>query len=155
MGDAGPVSPEGQARQEQRGRPRFRLEGALVALGKPGMLASLGLGLKKEEVVNLSQSGVLVVGRAKFEAGAKVRLRLDVPKWKDRIECDGVVRWCAQSARNDKEFYIGLRFVGLPAADEKRIGQMHELSKSVEYRAKATARREASSCKMPRVGGRS
>ena len=154
MGDAAQVSPEGQARQEQRGRPRFKVEGALAAVGKPGMLTNLGLGLRKEEVVNVSQSGVLVVGRAKLEVGTKVRLRFDVPKWNDRLSCDAEVRWCAQSARNDKEFYMGLRFVGLAAADEKRIGQMQELSQSVEYRAKASARKEASSSKMPKVGER-
>lgn len=154
MGDAGPVSPEGQGRQEQRGRPRFKVEGALAALGKPGMLSSLGLGLKREDVVNLSQSGVLVVGRAKLEPGARVRVRLDVPKWSERIECDGEVRWCAQSARREKEFYVGVRFLGLSAADERRIGQMRELSGSAEYRAKAAARKEASSSKLPRVGDR-
>jgi hypothetical protein len=149
MGETSPGSP---VRREQRGRPRFKVEGALVALGKPGMLTSLGLGLKKHVLVNLSQGGALVMGRLRVEPGTKLRCRLEIPKWKDLIEGDVEVRWCAQSARNDAEFYLGVRFLALTVADAQRIEKMHELTKSVEYRAKAAARKEASSPKLPKAG---
>lgn len=143
--------PAGQApagRPEQRSAPRFRVDGAIVSLAKPGMLASLGLGLKTETLVNLSPGGVLVRASKSLVVGSRVRVRIEVPKWKDVIACDAEVRWCAQSARVDLHFYAGLAFRGLPDLDAKRIAQMHELLKSVEYRAKAGARKEASSANL-------
>jgi hypothetical protein len=150
MADSGsiPAVPE---RQEQRGRPRFKIDGAVVRVGKPGMLSSLGLGLKEETIVNLSRSGVLALGPVKLEPKTRIKLRVEVPKWDDRIECEGEVRWCGQNARSEKLFYLGIRFIGLSPADEKRIGQMHELTRSAEYQAKAGARKDASSPRHPKA----
>jgi len=81
--------------------------------------------------------------------GAWLKLRIEIPKWKDVIACDGEVRWCAEGARELK-FYAGLHFAGLDPADGRRIEEMRKLATSAEYRAKAAAR-DGSSRKLPRI----
>ena len=132
-------------RQEHREHPRFKVEGATAILGKQGLLAGIGLGVKKDIVVNLSQGGVLVLAPKRFEPGLRLPLRIEIPKWKDLIQAEAVVCWCAQSARTETHFYAGLRFAGLNPLDAKRIAQMYELINSVEYRAKSAVRKDSSS----------
>jgi hypothetical protein len=139
------------ARPEQRMHPRFKVEGATAILGKGRLLLSLGLGPRKSAVVNLSQGGVLVKSTKSFPVETRLRVRIEIPKPEDVLECDGEVRWCAQSAKNDACFYVGIRFERLDPLLEKKIGQMREWFTSVEFRAKASARKEASSSLMKAV----
>ena len=146
MAESGPTE-----RQEQRAHPRFKLEGAIVTLAKPGFLSKLGLGLKKVPLVNLSQGGVLVLSKKALTVGAWLKLSIEIPKWKDVIACDGEVRWCAESAR-DAKFYAGLHFAGLDPADGRRIEEMRKLATSAEYRAMAATRKDGgSSRKLPKI----
>ncbi|HEX7897649.1 MAG TPA: PilZ domain-containing protein [Planctomycetota bacterium] len=151
MGEPVPESTPAAAkeRQEQRAHPRFKVDGATVSLAKPGFLATLGVGVKKEAVVNLSQGGLLVKSRKLLPVGARLLLKIEIPKWQDLIACEGEVRWCAESARDAKSFYAGLRFAGLNPGDARRIEQMRELSRSAEYRAKSAARKDGSSGRLP------
>jgi hypothetical protein len=144
--------PPSAERQEQRQYPRFKLDGATVILGKQGILASLGLGVKKDIAVNLSQGGVLALAPRKFAPKTRLRLTIEIPKWSEIIDVQGEVRWCTQSARTETHFYTGLSFIDLNPLDAKRIARMYELANSVDYRAKAGAR-EASSgrLKPPKV----
>ena len=146
MADSGPTE-----RREQRAHPRFKVEGATVTLIKPGLMAKLGLGGKTEPLVNLSRSGVLVLSRKALAVGAWLRLRIEIPKWGDVIACDGEVRWCAESARDEKRYYAGLHLAGVEADDLRRIEEMRKLSTSAEYRAMAGVRKEGSSGKLPRT----
>jgi hypothetical protein len=132
-------------RREQRQHPRFRVEGATAALGKEGFLASLGLGPRKDAVVNISQGGVLVRTSKAISVGTRLALRIEVEKFREVITCEGEVRWCGQSAKSDSEFYAGFCFVRIDPAQQKKIAHMQELLASVEYRAKSQARKDASS----------
>ncbi len=150
MAETGPAGASSDAaeRREQRAHARFKVDGGLLALGKPGLLTNIGFGFRQEILVNLSEGGVLALVGKRLKEGSLLRLRVEIPKWKDVIACEGEVRWCAQSARADTHFYVGFAFRGLAPGDAKRIAQMRELSGSVEYRVKAAARKEASSVRL-------
>ena len=47
------------ASSDKRLHPRFKIEGTTVAIGKPGILASLGLGPIRHPVINLSAGGAM------------------------------------------------------------------------------------------------
>lgn len=135
-------------RPERREHSRFKVEGAVAALGKGGFLSTLGLGQRKDAVINLSQGGVLVLVGKLLPVETRLRVRIEVSQPADVVECEGLVRWCAQSAKNDTHFYAGLRFEGLDPRVKKKIAQMHEWFTSSEYRAKASARKDASTAKL-------
>ncbi|HLF92917.1 MAG TPA: PilZ domain-containing protein [Planctomycetota bacterium] len=138
-------------RPERREHPRFKLEGATAVLGKAGFLSKLGLSQRKDAVVNLSQGGVLVLVGKPLPVGTRLPIRIEIANPADVVEGEAVVRWCAQSARNDAHFYAGLSFEGLDPLARKKIAKMHEWFTSSEYRAKASARKDASSGKLKPV----
>src|SRR5712675_1733658 len=81
--------PAALERAEQRGHPRFKIEGATALLGKGGFLSSLGLGFGKKPLVNLSQGGVLVLAGKSFPEGTRLRVRIEVPNPADVVEGEG------------------------------------------------------------------
>jgi len=132
-------------RPEQRAHSRFKVEGATAVLGKGGLFWALGLSRFRGAVVNLSQGGILIQAGKIVPAGTRLRVRIVIPKPPDVIESAGEVRWCAQGARNDAHFYVGIRFEGLAPGMKKKIEQMREWFTSAEYRAKTFVRKDASS----------
>jgi hypothetical protein len=138
---------------DKREHPRFRIEGTTMAIGKPGLLATLGLGLIRHPVVNLSQGGVMVKFVKRLPVDSRHPLRIEIPKYKEVIEGLGEVRWCGESAKSKTEIYLGIQFVNLPAAEQRKLTGIYELVTSAEYKAKASARKDASSSflKPPRL----
>jgi hypothetical protein len=122
---------------------RFHVDGASAKLYVKGFLTTLGLGRvnKARAAVNLSEGGVLLLAGESLAAGTQVQVRVDMEKYDDVIETSGVVRWCFQSARNDREFYVGIMFTGLDPKDQKRIAKMRDWFLSPEYRTRTTTRR--------------
>jgi hypothetical protein len=141
------------AAQEKREHPRFKAEGASASVGKPGFLASLGLGPIRHSVLNLSQGGVMIRLGKRLPVESRHELRLEIPKCREVIQAVGEIRWCLASAKDERDIYVGLRFVDLPAAERRKIAGMYELFTSAEYRAKAAVRKDASSVhlKAPRL----
>jgi Tfp pilus assembly protein PilZ len=133
--------------QERRQHPRFKVEGASVILGKGGLLASLGLPQKKDLVTNLSRGGVLVKARKRHAVGARLQLEIRIPSPADTVSCKSIVRWCAQSAKDDAQFFTGIQFENLDSPTEKKLAQMEEWFTSAAFRASA-ARKEASSAQL-------
>jgi hypothetical protein len=134
------------ARQDLRRHLRFRVEDASARLHLKGLLTSIGLGRanKCRGAINLSESGALLVVGEMIEVGTKVSVRIEMERFADVIEAEGVVRWCAEAARAKDGFYAGIEFAGLPEADLKRIAHMRDYFGSPEHRARtATRRREA------------
>jgi hypothetical protein len=139
---------------DKRDHPRFKVEGATASVGKPGILASLGLGLIKHSVINLSQGGAMIRLGKRVPVDSRHELRIEVPKYKEVIEGEGEVRWCLASAKSDSDIYIGVRFVDLPASERRKLAGMYELFTSADYKARAALRKDASSVhllKVPRV----
>ena len=137
---------------DKRQYPRFKIEGTTTSLGKPGFLASLGLGRIQHAVVNLSQGGAMVKYTKRLPVDSQHELRIEIPKYKEVIDAVGVIRWCAQSAKKESDIYLGIQFVELPAPERRKLISMYELFSSTEYKAKAAARKDASAVflKAPR-----
>ena len=140
---AEPASSGRLNRPELRRHPRFRTDEATVRLYvKKGLLATLGIGRTNEarEAVNLSEGGILLTTQVKLAKGTRVQVRIEMEKYNDVIETDGVIAWCFQSAR-DTSFYAGIEFQNLPAAQAALIGKMRSWFTSPEYRQKTAVRK--------------
>jgi hypothetical protein len=135
------------AHGEQRQYPRFKLDDAMVILSKGGLLSFMGLGKVRNRVVNLSQGGVLVLAAKSVPVETRLHVRIEVTKPEEILECEASVRWCAQSARDNKLYYVGLCFEKPGAKLQKKIEQMRIWFTSPEYRTQA-ARKEASSMNL-------
>lgn len=139
--------PAVQQQQDRRQHPRFKPEGATILLGKPSLLASLGFSQKKDSVTNLAQGGVLVKARKRYAPGARMPLEIEIPSPADKFSGEGIVRWCAQSAKDESHFYVGIQFENLDALTEKKLVKMSEWFMSAAFRTSA-ARKEASSAML-------
>lgn len=130
-------------RQELRTFMRFRIEDASAEMFVKGFFTSFGLGRvnKGRAAINLSEGGVMLLVSETVPVGTKVTVRIDMEKYEDIIEATGVVRWCEQSARSDKDFYAGIQFTGLGDADLKKIAKMREWFTSPEYKTRTATRR--------------
>ena len=115
---------------DKREHPRFQVEGATTALGKPGFLASLGFGPIRHPVVNLSEGGALVRVGKQFPVESRHELRIEIPAYREIVETVGEVRWCAQSTKNKSDFYVGIRFVDLPADDQRKLAGIYARANS-------------------------
>jgi hypothetical protein len=130
---------------DKREHPRFKVEGAVATLGKPGFLASLGLGSSHSPVVNLSKGGAMIQVHKLLPAESVHPLRIEIPKYNEVIETQAEIRWGGQSARKEKLFFVGVAFKGMSSLDLKKIGHLYEVLSSAEYRAMSAVRKDASS----------
>ena len=130
-------------RAELRRFPRFHAHEAAAQLYLKGFLTKIGIGRKNEATgtVNLSEGGILVVTHRKHANDTKVQVRVEIEKYKDVIEVDGIVRWCFQSARDAAAFYTGIEFIDLPPAQAALIAKMRAWFTSPEYKQKNATRR--------------
>jgi len=124
---------------------RFRIDDALPKLFSKGWLSSLGIGRasRTRAAINLSEGGVMLLANENIPVGTGVTVRIEMEKYSDFIESSGQIRWCQESARCDHEYYAGIAFTRLAAADLKKIGQMREWFTSREYRNRAASRRRS------------
>ena len=111
---------------DKRAHPRIRVEGATSMVGKPGILASLGFGPIRHPIVNISQGGALLRLGKGFPVGSRHELFIEIPNYQTVVETLGEVRWCAQSAKNSSDFFVGIQFVDLPPADRQKIAGITE-----------------------------
>ena len=130
-------------RQEFRKYLRFRIEDASAEVYIKGLFTSFGLGKvnKGRAAINLSEGGAMLMVRETIPIDTKVTVRIEMEKYEDFIETPGVVKWCEQSARSDKDFYAGIQFTGLGDADLKKIAKMREWFTSPEYKSRSAPRR--------------
>ncbi len=138
----GPSS--GQLRRvDLRRHPRFRADEASARLYVKGFLTTLGIGRRNEtgSAVNLSEGGALLLLQTRLKPGSPVQVHIEIEKYKDIIEAEGVVRWCFQSAREQTDFYAGVQFRALPAAQAALIAKMRSWFTSPEYKQKSATRK--------------
>jgi len=109
-----------------------------------GLLAKIGVGRfnQARAAVNLSEGGVMVRTQGRIKSGTKVHVRLEIEKFSDVIEADGVVRWCYQGAHEDRHFYAGIQFLNLPASVASKIAKLRGYYTSPEYRNKQAIKRQ-------------
>lgn len=140
MGEA--AVPAGR-KSELRRSARFHIDDAVTLVYRKGLLQTLGIGRVNEAraAVNLSEGGILVRTHDRVKAGTKVKVRLEIEKFKDVIEAEGVVRWCFKGANDESEFYAGIRFTEVPDAAVHKIARLRGYFTSPEYRTRHAARR--------------
>jgi hypothetical protein len=128
---------------ELRRHIRFVPENATAVLYAKGFLTTLGIGRSNmaQYIVNLSESGALIVLSSKFQPGTKVQVRIEMEKFKDIIEAEGEIRWCYQSARDATEYFAGIMFRNLPSLQATRISKMRDWFTSPECKLKSSTRR--------------
>lgn len=141
-------NPQGKKGSELRTTTRFEIDDVAVPLVyEQGLLASLGIGRVNQAraAVNLSEGGILVRTHDRMKSGTKVKVRLEIEKFKDIIEAEGVVRWCFQSAKEESNYYAGIRFTDVPGPVASKIARLRGYYTSPEYRSKTQARRRRDS----------
>ncbi|HEX7897773.1 MAG TPA: PilZ domain-containing protein [Planctomycetota bacterium] len=129
--------PGGGGDEERRRHHRFDLNDTTLTLYREGLLTLIGMGKenKAKVAVNLSEGGIQVISRERLNVGAKVKIRLEIAKFKDAIEAVGVVRWCYQNAQRKDDFHVGLQFENLPGTEQRKIASMREWFTSPAFRA--------------------
>ena len=138
-----PSSPTIPAETNLRKSLRFRIDEAVARMYVKGLLTSIGLGRANavRAAVNLSEGGVLILASERFRPDTRIRVRIEMEKYDDVLECDGMVRWCAGSARNPGYYFVGIAFEGLTPAQSRKIAAMRAWFTSPEYKLKAATRR--------------
>ena len=140
MGEAAvPVNKKSDLRRSTR----FHIDDAVTLVYKKGLLQSLGIGRTNEAraAVNLSEGGILIRTHDRVKNGTKVKIRLEIEKFKDVIEAEGVVRWCFKGANDDGDFYAGIRFTHVADSAAEKISRLCGYFTSPEYRSRNAARR--------------
>ena len=148
-----PPAPKGS---ERRRHVRFEVDGARITLYREGLLSLVGLGKenKARVALDLSEGGLQVVARERLPIGAKVRIHLEIEKFKDAIEAAAVVRWCYQNAQKKADFHVGLQFTDLASLESRKIASMRDFFASPQYRAlkdsKKKRRTDSDVLRMPK-----
>jgi hypothetical protein len=144
MGQLPPAgSPEEKRNAELRSSPRFRVENVLALVYEKGLLTGLGIGVDNvaKEAVNLSTGGLLVRVGDRMKRGTKVGVKLEIEKFNDIIEAEGIVRWCFQAAKDVRNYYAGIQFTKITPVMSAKIARLQSYFMSPEYKSK-TARKK-------------
>jgi hypothetical protein len=146
MGDTtqlGSLPPDDPKHAELRSSVRFKVEDVQALVFEKGLLTQLGIGIQNraKEAINLSTGGILVRMGDRMKRGTKVGVRLEVEKFDDVIEAEGVVRWCFQAAQDTRNFYAGIQFTKIAPLMSAKIARLQSYFTSPEYKSK-TARKK-------------
>lgn len=130
-------------KSDLRRSTRFHIDDAVTLVYRKGFLQALGIGRVNEAraAVNLSEGGILIRTHDRVKNGTKVKVRLEIEKFKDVIEAEGVVRWCFKGAGGEGEFYAGIRFTRVSDPSASKIARLRGYFTSPEYRSRNAARR--------------
>jgi c-di-GMP-binding flagellar brake protein YcgR len=133
---------------ERRRHSRFEIDSCQATLYREGMLTVFGVGKsnRARAALDLSEGGVRFLTHERLPVGTKVRIIIEMEKYKDQIEASGEVRWCYQSAKIAEDFYAGVQFEDLDPVEKRKIAQMREWFTSPQYRAvRETTRKKGQS----------
>lgn len=125
------------AGSERRKHERFEMGDAQTTVYREGVLTLIGMGKenKARVALDLSEGGLRILCEERIPPGTKVRVRIEIEKYNDAIEATGTVRWCFQSAKKKEDFFAGIMFMNLDAAQGRKIALMREWFTSPQYRA--------------------
>jgi len=125
-----PVRPDNRRRFT-----RFAIDSSQVHLHRRGLLSALSLGSNKAlKVCDLSQGGARILVTERIPAKQKVRVRITLEKYQDRIEIAGEVMWCYSSS-NRKDFYVGVKFTADDPATARKMTALQDWFTSPQYQA--------------------
>ena len=136
-------NPVAGSQQNQRQYLRFRIEDVSAQMYAKGLLSTIGLGRANiaQAAVNLSEGGILLLVKGQFKPGTRVHIRIELEKVRDVLDGDGIVRWCAESARSPGRYFVGVQFENLPSTEKSKIRAMRTWFTSREYKLKSATRR--------------
>lgn len=134
--------PPAARKSDLRQSRRFSIDDAVTLVYRKGLLQSLGISRTNEAraAVNISEGGILIRSHDRVLTGTRVKVRLEIEKFKDVIEAEGEICWCVQ-ASSGEEYFAGIRFMGLPAATATKISRLRGYFTSPEYRSRTAFRR--------------
>ena len=130
---------------ERRRHGRFGVDECQATLYRDGLLTVFGVAKnnRARAALDLSEGGVRFLIHERLPIGTKVRMIIQMEKYKDQIEASGEVRWCYQSAKNTEDFYAGVQFDDLDPIQKRKIVLMREWFTSPQYRAVRDTKRKA------------
>jgi len=122
---------------DRRKHYRFEVDECQATLYRDGLLTVLGVGKsnRARAALDLSEGGVRFLTHERLPVGTKVRMVIEMERYKDHIEAAGEVRWCYQSAKSSEDFFCGVEFSDLDAAEKRKIAMMRDWFTSPQYRA--------------------
>ncbi len=133
---------------ERRRHHRFEVDECQATLYREGLLSAFGVRRdnRARAALDLSEGGARFLTHERIPIGTKVRMLIQMEKYKDTIQASGEVRWCYQSAKKPQDFYAGVQFTDLDPAQIRKITLMRDWFTSPQYRAvKETKRKKAGS----------
>jgi hypothetical protein len=140
------TSRENRKPEERRKHPRFEVDECQATLYRGGLLTVLGVGKnnRARAAIDLSEGGVRFLTSERFPIGSKVRVIIEMERYKEQIEASGEVRWCYQSTKNSEDYFCGVEFQDLPATEKRKIAMMRDWFTSPQYRAVRDAKKKKS-----------
>ena len=125
MVESGPAR-RGARKSELRKDTRFSVDEVIPLVYVKGLLTSIGIGRtnQAQEAMNLSEGGILVRTKQKLKSGMRVKVRLQIEKFKDVIEAEGKVRWCFQQAQDKSDYFAGIQFANLGPGVAAKISSL-------------------------------
>ena len=122
---------------DRRKHSRFEIDECQATLYRDGVLTVFGVGKsnRARAALDLSEGGVRFLTQDRIPVGSKVRMIVEMEKYKDHIDATGEVRWCYQSAKNPEDFFVGVEFQNLDAVQKRKISMMRDWFTSPQYRA--------------------
>lgn len=105
---------------------RFSVYDATVKLYRRGATALFGLARLSIDgtATNLSEDGTDIVTGEQLLPDTKIHLRIEIAKFGDRIETDGVVRWCQKDPKSENRYSAGVQFACSDPSLARKIAQM-------------------------------
>ena len=142
MGETTGLESAPPAGRDLRKQVRFRIDDASTSFSIKGISTSLGSGRvnRGRAAINLSEGGTMLLLCEAMPVGTSIHVRIEIEGYEESIEAGGVVRWCEQEGRNDKEFRAGVEFVDLSAEQLRKISRMRDWTSSPEYQNRARAK---------------
>ena len=122
-------------------------------LYRDGLLSVFGVGKgnRARAALDLSEGGARFLIHERIPIGTKVRVIIQMEKYKDQIEAAGEIRWCYQDARRSEDFFTGVQFEDLDPVQKRKIAQMREWFTSPQYRAvRETKRKRGNDMAFPK-----
>jgi Tfp pilus assembly protein PilZ len=144
---------EPAGKQDVRRHARFTVQDeAQVVLYPEQLFNFMGLGKsnRAKAVVNLSEGGVLVRTSKELGRGIPVRILLNIEKFSDRFECKGEVNWCYPAADGGGDYFAGVAFKNLSAADARKIEKLRSWFTSPECKSRTRFRKKSEGLVLPK-----
>ena len=128
--------------RELRKHLRFRIDEASTSFSVKGVSTTLGAGKasRSRATINLSEGGTLLLVCEPIPVGTPILVRIEIDELEECVEASGVVRWCEQEGRNDKDFHAGIEFIGLSEEDLRKIGKLRERLDDPEVKSRRANR---------------